>query len=84
MWPKLGRPGDRTEVVCECCAAHTRHGRLGESLWPAFGLFELGHKIPSLNVEASGARALNGGSGVLSRTSAVELSPEVFGSCSPY
>jgi hypothetical protein len=82
--PKLGRPGDRTKVVCECCAAHPGHRCLSECLWPSHGRIELGRKIPTLNIESSVACSLNGDAGVLSHTSAVKLCSEILGPCTPY
>jgi hypothetical protein len=72
------------EVVCECCAAHPRHRCLRESLRTCHGRVMLRHEIPTLNIESAVARSLDGGAGVLSRTSAVEFSPEIFGPCTPY
>jgi hypothetical protein len=82
--PKVGRPGDRAMVVCERCVAHAQHWHLSESLWPSHGRIELGRKIPTLNVGLAVARSLDGDTGVLSRTSVVELCPEILGPCTPF
>jgi hypothetical protein len=80
----LGRPSHRTEVVCKRCAAHPRHRCLSESLRPCHGRVKLGLEIPTLNIESAVTRSLDGGAGILSRTSAVELCPEIFGPCTPH
>jgi hypothetical protein len=68
-------------VVCERGAAHPGHRCLGRSLRGRSHHSEIGIEVATLDTEPATTRPLNGDTGVLSRTSAVELRPEVLGPC---
>jgi hypothetical protein len=71
-------------VVCERCAAHPGHRCLNRSLRRRRYRSEFGIEFTTLDVELTTTRPLNGDTGVLSRTSAVELCPEILGPCTPH
>jgi hypothetical protein len=71
-------------VVCERSAAHPRHQRLDRSLRGQNHRSEFGIEVATLDTEPATTRPLDGDTGILSRTSAVELRPEVVGSCTPH
>jgi hypothetical protein len=82
--PKLGRPGHCQEVVYERCLAHPSHRGLDMSLQLWYSRIELRLEVPTLEVEPALTRPLHSDAGVLSRMSAVELGPQVFGPCIPH
>jgi hypothetical protein len=72
---KLGRPGHRSEVVCERCAAHPSHRGLDVSLRLRYCRVRLGVKVLTLDVELALTRPLHGDASVISCMPAVEFRP---------
>jgi hypothetical protein len=82
--PKFGWPGDRAKVDSERCAAHPGHRCLDGSLRRRSHRSEFGIEVTALGAEPATSRPLNGDTGVLSRTSAVELRSEILGPYTPH
>jgi hypothetical protein len=82
VWPELGWPGHRAEMIHECGAAHTGQG--GTRLEPDahWGLWcnrsEVVVEVATLDVLSALTRPLQGDAGILACTSAVELCPQVL------
>jgi hypothetical protein len=86
--PELGWPGRCAEMIRESGAAHTgqRDTRLGPGAYWCLrcNRNEVLIEIATIDVLAALAGPFQGDSGILSRTPATELCPEVVGLCAPY
>jgi hypothetical protein len=86
--PKLGWPGRRAEMIRERGAAHFGQWDTRLDLGARWGLWCYRSKIlievATLDVSSALPCPLQGDPGILSRTPAVELCPEVVGLCTPH
>jgi hypothetical protein len=86
--PELGWLGRRAEMILKSGAAHTaqRDTRLGPGAHWCLrcNRSEVLIEVTTIDVLAALAGPFQGDLGILSRTPAVELCPEVVGLCAPY